>query len=448
MAWRDGLRQGSFRGAEFQIDDAQTQVGRRVALHEYPLRDKPYPEDLGKATRTFTVDCFVSGTDYATKRNALISACEAQGPGRLVHPMLGEMTVQVSGPVQVRESVGEGGVARFTLTFVEAGDITFAANVNTDPAVKVTSSASALTTASQSSFSSLFSVAGRPFVASSAIDALTGIAGLAQGWANKAQALTGSLTQPLFGYMNTLTGLKGSLTSLVDEPSSLASQLSGLVSGLSFLLPSTNGDQVNGWSDQLVRGAGDAGGSGLTSSAIGFASQTQANLATTGLSGGAGSFSGPAATNTAGTIQQAANLAASTALVRQTAIAEAAQAAVAMPYQSADQAQAARDTLAALIDSEMTLAGSDPGNGLPWQDDVWLALGALRRATVAAINATAATLPSLRSVTIALPTPALVLAHRLYDDPSWADDIVARNAVVNPLFVPAGAVTVLGAVNG
>ena len=37
-----------------------------------------------------------------------------------------------------------------------------------------------------------------------------------------------------------------------------------------------------------------------------------------------------------------------------------------------------------------------------------------------------------------LAIPALVLAHRLYDDPSWDADIVARNDVVHPGFVPGG----------
>lgn len=44
--WRDRLRDASFRGVPFSVDDDDASFGRRVQLHEYPKRDKPYTEDL------------------------------------------------------------------------------------------------------------------------------------------------------------------------------------------------------------------------------------------------------------------------------------------------------------------------------------------------------------------------------------------------------------------
>ena len=37
----NNLREASFRGARFEVDDVEASGGRRVVLHEYPLRDTP-----------------------------------------------------------------------------------------------------------------------------------------------------------------------------------------------------------------------------------------------------------------------------------------------------------------------------------------------------------------------------------------------------------------------
>lgn len=125
MSWRDDLRPASFRGVAFFVDSAESGVGRRVALHEYPLRDKPYAEDMGRAARRIGVEAIVIGDGYMRARDALIAALEAPGAGTLVHPYLGSMHVTLIEQARVRESTAEGGMARISLAFVEAGEITF-----------------------------------------------------------------------------------------------------------------------------------------------------------------------------------------------------------------------------------------------------------------------------------------------------------------------------------
>ena len=120
MAWQDRLRQGSFRGARFHVEDHKHASGRRVHLHEYPGKDEPYPEDLGRKAREFEVQCYVIGPDYMAARDALIDACEAAGPGTLVHPYFGTRRVQCM-DCEETESAQRGGIALFTLKFVEAG---------------------------------------------------------------------------------------------------------------------------------------------------------------------------------------------------------------------------------------------------------------------------------------------------------------------------------------
>ncbi|HCS4673821.1 TPA: DNA circularization N-terminal domain-containing protein, partial [Escherichia coli] len=48
MTWKDRLQDASFRGVPFKVEEESAGAGRRVETHEYPNRDKPYTEDLGK----------------------------------------------------------------------------------------------------------------------------------------------------------------------------------------------------------------------------------------------------------------------------------------------------------------------------------------------------------------------------------------------------------------
>ena len=92
------LREASFRGVPFEVDDVEASGGRRVVLHEYPLRDTPYREDLGRRAREFSVRGYIiqgRTYDYATSRANLLKALEAYGAGELVHPWHGEVSVVV-----------------------------------------------------------------------------------------------------------------------------------------------------------------------------------------------------------------------------------------------------------------------------------------------------------------------------------------------------------------
>ena len=137
MAWRDNLVQASFRGVEFQVDETEAPIaGRRLAVHEYPGRDEPFVEDLGRRTKRWTIEAFVIGDDYADARDRLIEACDTMGPGELVHPYLGALQVACES-CELTERTREGRMARFALAFVEAGENQYpSAAANTSDTVR------------------------------------------------------------------------------------------------------------------------------------------------------------------------------------------------------------------------------------------------------------------------------------------------------------------------
>jgi prophage DNA circulation protein len=90
--WRQRLTDASFREAVFQfhVDSGGKAGGRRIASHEFPKRNIPYSEDMGRKMRKWTVQGYIiispGNTDYIPRRDALVRALEADGPGWLKLP--------------------------------------------------------------------------------------------------------------------------------------------------------------------------------------------------------------------------------------------------------------------------------------------------------------------------------------------------------------------------
>lgn len=125
MSWRDNLLPASFRGAPFFVNESNLEGGRRLAAHEFPLRDTAFVEDLGLRNRSYKLTGYViangdNGLDYFPDRDALIQALETDDSGTLSHPYLGSLTVNVD-KYSCRETLEEGGMAIFDLEFVDTG---------------------------------------------------------------------------------------------------------------------------------------------------------------------------------------------------------------------------------------------------------------------------------------------------------------------------------------
>ncbi|MDH1258363.1 MULTISPECIES: DNA circularization N-terminal domain-containing protein [Pseudomonas] len=115
MNWRDRLLPASFRGVGFWVDQAKTPVGRKGQLHEYPQRDLPFFEDLGQQAKTHDLTAFIIGPDCLEQRDKLLKALE-QGRGELVHPWLGRLQVKV-GECDMTHTRQDGGLVTFALKF-------------------------------------------------------------------------------------------------------------------------------------------------------------------------------------------------------------------------------------------------------------------------------------------------------------------------------------------
>lgn len=122
--WRGRLRPASYGGITFGVLGGESRFGRRNAVHEYPYRDIPWVEDLGRAARRINLSGFIVGDDVIAKRNALIAVCESPGQSQLVHPTLGTLTVSLLDFSTV-ERWDQGRVFELNFVFIESGQRSF-----------------------------------------------------------------------------------------------------------------------------------------------------------------------------------------------------------------------------------------------------------------------------------------------------------------------------------
>jgi len=111
----------SYKGIPFIIIGDEATFGRRTAIHEFPGRDKPKVEDLGRKAHLKTIEGRVLGGDYLEQRDSLVAACESEGAGTLIHPYYGNLDV-ICETITPRNSSRETRTAVFQLSFVETGE--------------------------------------------------------------------------------------------------------------------------------------------------------------------------------------------------------------------------------------------------------------------------------------------------------------------------------------
>lgn len=131
--WRDNLLPAHFDGKVFHVDSGARDSGRRIVVHEFPKKEDPYSEDMGKKAVTFAVRgyCivypheagspnFLYRRDYRLARDALQARLETGGPGVLQLPTLAPMKVKCQ-RYRLTEEDKLGGYCVFDMQFVEAG---------------------------------------------------------------------------------------------------------------------------------------------------------------------------------------------------------------------------------------------------------------------------------------------------------------------------------------
>jgi prophage DNA circulation protein len=375
MTWREQMGEATFRGVPFAVSSGEQSGGRRGVTHEYPGKETAYREDLGAKAGSFSCEGFVLGDDYQAKRAALVAALGQPGPGELVHPYFGRVRVSVDG-FKVREAAPDGGMAVFSMEFVVT-DAT-----PSQPTVVVDAKGAAVVTSAlvKAALAAEFEAVFVPEATRlGAISAALGSAASTLGAIAGNAALE---TQPYASLRRQVTRLTENAAALAATPVDLAAELVALF---------------------------DAMPSGV----LGAYTFDPGPL--------------PEAT-TPNRAQERENLKAVQRLVQRLALVRAVELALDTPFESYEAAVSARTELADLLDEQAEEAG----------DELYPTLVQFRADLTKAVPGEASDLPRLATYTAPSTVPSLVLTHRLYGTVAQEADVLQRNAVAHPGFVPGG----------
>jgi prophage DNA circulation protein len=381
------MRTASFRGIEFDWEEAPLAFGRQTAVHQYPDRvnrngvvaeSRPaYIEDPTTKVRTLRLVALFTGPNCESDADALRDACDAPGPGRLVHPILGEMDAICDAGTQSIDQTSN--VARLELSFQEAGRADLAAErsvegVADDATTEAIAEAAAR---AQAAWNAAQSIAG---TLTDCLDVVTaGLAAIETAWR---RAASPELAATIKGRVGAL-GLQAA--SLVATPADLATQWVGIFEGAPAV--------------DVLRLAPTIG----TLTSDNAAAAADADLLTTAT------------------------------------VAAACTAALAAPGESDVDARSMADRLNTTI-LALAAAATSP--------DQRAGLVAMAAATSTALDSLAGTLPRLKVINLTRPVPLLVLVADLFpgqDPEAAALTILRRNAHANALVVPPGRLEVVNA---
>jgi len=396
MPWRERMGPATFRDVPFFVERAELAAGRKIVLHEYPLRDTPFVEDLGRRSRIFPVDGYVIGDEYLIAKNRLLTVLEEPGSGTLVHPYYGTRICAV-GNVRVVESRDEGGMARFSIDFLETEPRPFAPIVVDDPIGRLNRSGDLAMESASTEFTNTYRITTTALAPAVGQRNLPGFvfdsaSGLLKGASTDLRSFLQPLvkgTQELASLNRQIDSLYLNADSLVRTPFTLVSRLRDTFASI-FRLPSTPGFS------RLARLA-----------------------VTPRVSTPFGS--------TPARVQERTNFDALQSAVHRFAVITAAQQVVRAPYDHRQDAIDTREEILTHLDNEAEIST------LCYDTLVQLAADLSK-----ALPGEGQHLARLLTYTPPTTTPSLVVAYHLYGAITREPDIVARNSIRHPGFILGG----------
>lgn len=393
------LREASFKGVAFNVEQADGEVGRRTVLHEFPFRDIPQGEDLGRAARRFNVTALFVGPDAVERAKQLLDVLESPDAGMLVHPWHGSHLVQLSGNARVRWPRFAGGRVSIELPLVEAGE-TPADAIRPDTDTQLASACDAAQAATDAELAKDF------------LTEIDGYLDEAIATVDAACAAVESFLAPLERAEAQLDRLIAGVNHIINAPLQVAAKLASRISNVLGKLANPFSG-LSSWK-KLLRGQNPWA---LPKSGVASSSRPAWASSTAIASGTALPAMPPSLAH----------------WVRRTLVIEAVRTIPTASFTSKAEIAAARQTVLAQLATE--------ANAAP--DDLFPAIQELRAAAAVSLQARLPTALEVTTLETQATLPALVLAYKANGTLGAADDLVARNGVKHPGFVPAGSVEVL-----
>jgi prophage DNA circulation protein len=401
MSWLTQLKDASYKGVPFKVDIADLQFGRDIEVSQTPTGQlisketgepiggglNPWVRDRGLLQKQFTVTAHFAGLNYLTERDAFIGAIENGGGGELQLPTFDPINV-IAGKAAIQFNNKQGGFESIKVVFHR-----YELKVQPETSINTQKAATEGIDASKETFLASFGTkleSGAQWVAEASTNLTTNISTTI----NDTLGL-GAVGDGLEAVTEASNTLAQNATTLIYTPTVLADQINDAVSALTFAFE----QPINAFNAQL---------------------QMLENYGVVNNSAGSTPTEQDAIDNNNSFVM----------IVNNTALAEAGRAAVLEEYTTLDDAQRAKSRFEAAARAQQLLNGNTPGYEESYREisDIM--------ALVSSHITAQGELPSNVDISYPDTNVSVVLAHDLYGDAERGAEIVNRNSVRNPLFLP------------
>lgn len=433
------ISKATYGGIPFAVNSARTSSGRKYAIHEYPFREDGWLEDIGKKLSRLSISGFLvensviyGGGSVKSQRDSLDIMCLAQNapPRTLVHPTYGTLPNMLCVDLVFDETLSTTEIG-VTFTFMKAGLRQYpAVTTSTGDMCKVNAKLTGLAALLNFVKSTASSIAAGAAIVQQAISTAVGWYQFAVTAVNDVKSIIGSVSTlsgnfgRLFGGAN--NGYAGanvqalpSVTATDLLANATAARASVVAAGVALQAAAANP------SDSITLGAAIQT---LLTSVLGSATDPAdavrliSNLAQYSPT----PVTAPGQVGAAMLTMQTAL----SALVRRYALAQLATTLTTYQPASQQDANTVMGSAIALLDAEIDIAG-DSGD-----DESYQALRALRQSVVADLQSRGGDLANISTFTFQASLPSLVLAQRIYRDPTQEPALVQQVSPIHPAFMP------------
>ncbi len=425
--WTKTLWPASYKSASFWVEDDGEDGARRIVIHEFPMRDFPFLEDLGEGRRAFEVTAYVASDGADTEAASVIAACSTRGAGTLVLPAHGPILVRCLTFRRERRK-DKAGYAALLLTFVREGVSTALISApRLANSVFVQAEAAALAAANAFAAGLQVGASSTALVSSIAGGAVVG-GPTAEGPYSPTMV---SAPQPDYVIEAAVGGMQDAVIAL--EVVRTSEPVEAIASGLQRDAVQTLFDGV----PQMFEQASTVSASAVTLVAIARA-LGDAMPPASAVRAFEAIVTAPAFQRvvvqgtiypTPGRRAMAMNTEQVFRLLRLAALIAYCEAIARVPLSDRPAGITLRANVAEYFDTEMGEVG-------PAEIDLVHQIGDLRDATIAYLSRAILDLAPVNKLEANLSMPSLFWAWRLYQAPERSVELVARNKVVHPSFMP------------
>lgn len=399
-----GYQHARFKDAPFWVRRSSLDGGRRQSIQRFPGQVYTNVQDLGRDSSQLTIEAFLVGEDYDRQREHLESRLLEGGAGVLVLPWRAPFEVTVVDRIRVNESKERRGYATIEFTVVETAPPP--KRTNRDSVGRVAEAGDAARDVTAERFGRRFSIEEQPETFRTRVrSAIDEGADRIVAVQRKVDAFIAEAPTTL----NQIVRLSGLANDLINTPLDLHQEIvNGVVSAYSALRSPLETAQ------QVIETWGRGGPVRVLADTVFGTNQTLVPVTVD-------------TTNELGR-QEQQNLNELNRAFRLNFFYEMARVLPDLPFESRRQAIALRADWVREIDplfEEATAAEAE-------------AMLRLNEAVGAFLEVAANEAPELSTYTPNAVLPALVIAQEIYGDATLEADIVIRNNIVHPGFVPDG----------